>query len=790
MEFIFGTKAETLERIKPLITAANIPNQFYFRLKEWNLNREEIIRKIQTFLKSKKIVVRSSSLNEDTNNFSMAGNYKSILNVDINDKEQIIDSIEAVGESYYKDHDFNSDDQILIQPQISNIILSGVIFTRCHNTGAPYYLINYDDSSNRTDTITSGTSSISKTFTFSKFSKRLPSNPYFAGLLNVAREIEKITNTDKLDIEFAINEEGIYVLQIRPLASLKNIDLVLDENIELTLEKIKQFITTNNKRFPNLYGYKAIFGSMPDWNPAEIIGESPKPFAFSLYKELITDYIWPLSRKQVGYKDVGYHPGIVSLGGKPYVDVRLSFNTFLPKKITETTAEKLTNFYIDKLIRNTTMHDKIEFKIAYTCYKFGFEKEREELRKNNFSNLQIQEIKENLIDLTNKIVGEYFTTIDNELKLCGLLNEKREKIINSDINLDVKISQLIHDCKYYGTLPFCKLARFAFVGNILLTSLMDLGIITSEEKEKFIASINSVAKDFVNKTHMLKKGKISKDEFLKEFGHLRPGTYDLCSNTYKENFEKYLNLDSPQDLDFSIEEHFEFSDEKKARIEEEIKKEGLLFSAEQLLNFTRKALVAREKSKFEFTKTVSLILDYFQEYLEKYGFSKEDITFLSINDIISFSHQSKSIREIEDLRDKIEKNKENYKITKIIHLPELIYLEKTVDYFYNFDNNPNYITNKSIAGEIILLDENTSPLDINGKIVLINNADPGYDWIFTHNIKGLITKYGGVASHMSIRCAEFELPAAIGCGETIFNNLKKFKQVELNCSSGQIKGVL
>ena len=48
---------------------------------------------------------------------------------------------------------------------------------------------------------------------------------------------------------------------------------------------------------------------------------------------------------------------------------------------------------------------------------------------------------------------------------------------------------------------------------------------------------------------------------------------------------------------------------------------------------------------------------------------------------------------------------------------------------------------------------------------MIESADPGYDWIFTHDIKGLITKYGGAASHMAIRCAEFNLPAAIGSGE-------------------------
>ena len=44
---------------------------------------------------------------------------------------------------------------------------------------------------------------------------------------------------------------------------------------------------------------------------------------------------------------------------------------------------------------------------------------------------------------------------------------------------------------------------------------------------------------------------------------------------------------------------------------------------------------------------------------------------------------------------------------------------------------------------------------------MIENADPGFDWIFGSKILGLITKYGGVNSHMAIRCAELEIPAGI-----------------------------
>ncbi|MEK6855105.1 MAG: PEP/pyruvate-binding domain-containing protein [Nanoarchaeota archaeon] len=786
-DFNFGTKAETLELIKKRIKHGIIPEQLFFSVKEWDENQEGIINKIQSLSAPGFLVVRSSSINEDAANSSNAGRYTTILDVKKEDPLHVKNAVEEVKKSYFKDHELNFKDQILIQPQLENISMSGVILTRCSDTGAPYIIINYDDSSGRTDTVTSGNSSTLKTFSYFKYLDKLPSDKRLSLLINASRELEKITGLDSLDIEFAINGKGLYILQVRPITTIKNIAPSLDENISKTIEVIKEYIRCNDKKFPNLCGYKAIFGSMPDWNPAEIIGESPKPLAFSLYKEIITDYIWPLSRKEIGYRDVGYHPGIVSFGGKPYVDVRLSFNTFVPASISETTAEKLVNYYIDKLINNPEMHDKVEFEIALTCHTFDFDNKIEELRRNNFSNLQIKEIKESLLNLTNKIVSEKNTTIGKELSLSKILNEKRDKIVGSDILLDIKIAQLIHDCKYYGTLPFCKLARFAFIGNTLINSLVNLGIIGREEKNNLLQSINSIAAEFLRKLELLKNQNLTKQEFLKEFGHLRPGTYDLCSPTYNEFFDEYVQLDNVSAHQQAKE--FCFDPETIRKIEILIQKENFDFSAEQFLNFTKTALAAREKSKFEFTKNLNLILEYSYEHLKKYGLAKEDVTFLDINDIVSFSHKSKPITELEDLKDKIERSRKQYEITKSLRLPPLIYLEKNVEYFHQFDNRPNYITTELIVGDVIYLDEKTEPKQIKNKIVLITNADPGFDWIFGHNIQGLITKYGGIASHMAIRCAEFNLPAAIGCGETIFDYIKKFRKIELNCEANLIKGI-
>ena len=65
----------------------------------------------------------------------------------------------------------------------------------------------------------------------------------------------------------------------------------------------------------------------------------------------------------------------------------------------------------------------------------------------------------------------------------------------------------------------------------------------------------------------------------------------------------------------------------------------------------------------------------------------------------------------------------------------------------------------------------------------------GYDWIFTRNIAGLITKYGGANSHMAIRCAEYNIPAAIGCGIQPYERILKHATCLLDCQGKRLEPI-
>ena len=76
--------------------------------------------------------------------------------------------------------------------------------------------------------------------------------------------------------------------------------------------------------------------------------------------------------------------------------------------------------------------------------------------------------------------------------------------------------------------------------------------------------------------------------------------------------------------------------------------------------------------------------------------------------------------------------------------------------------------------------------NLKGAIVCIPNADPGFDWLFSHQIAGLITAWGGLNSHMAIRAGEIGLPAVIGAGEVLYQQWSGAQKLNLDCAGRRV----
>ena len=109
-------------------------------------------------------------------------------------------------------------------------------------------------------------------------------------------------------------------------------------------------------------------------------------------------------------------------------------------------------------------------------------------------------------------------------------------------------------------------------------------------------------------------------------------------------------------------------------------------------------------------------------------------------------------------------------MSRNLKISPLIKSIEDFDFYFSRPDLANFIGISSVTCEKINLSiENLSDdIDFKGKIVLIKQADPGFDWIFGRKISGLITQFGGSNSHMAIRSAELGIPAAIGVGEIIY----------------------
>ena len=69
---------------------------------------------------------------------------------------------------------------------------------------------------------------------------------------------------------------------------------------------------------------------------------------------------------------------------------------------------------------------------------------------------------------------------------------------------------------------------------------MKIGLISSNERDNFLNSIHTVSQDFTSDAGDCAKKKIKWSDFVRKYGHLRPGTYDITSPSYKKDPQSYL----------------------------------------------------------------------------------------------------------------------------------------------------------------------------------------------------------------------------------------------------------
>ncbi|MGB3705909.1 MAG: PEP-utilizing enzyme [Castellaniella sp.] len=770
MSLEFSTKARTLAALRGKLTSAHILPLVHFSVAEWHQDRQACLLKIRQDLEVQSVIVRSSCGREDGDMESNAGAFLSLANVLPGDVEHAVEKVIA---SY---GDAEESDEVLIQPMLAGVTRSGVAFTHDPNTSAPYRMINWSEGDD-TAVVTSGAGG--RIYQRAALST-VPPPGHLALIFPMLDELLRLFDDQAIDCEFAMTQgsagaEDLWLLQARPL--------VLRQRPQATeaqahrLQQIEEKVRRGMQPHPFVMGRRTVYGVMPDWNPAEIIGVRPKPLALSLYRELVTDSIWAYQRNNYGYRNLRSFPLMPHFFGLPYVDVRLSFNSFIPADLDEGLAARLVDYYIDRLLAEPSLHDKVEFEVVFSCYTLDLPKRVEKLAEAGFNTSEQHEIAESLRRLTNRIINQQNGLWRTDASKLDTLQARREALLAGPSDPLERIYWLLEDGKRYGTLPFAGLARAGFIAIQMLKSLVTVGVFSQQDYDAFVASVSTVSGQLARDRSIL-----DKTTFLSRYGHLRPGTYDVLSPRYDETPDLYFDWQQRPVASHSAAQPFSLTLPQMREMVHLLAAHGLEPDAVGLMDFMQEGIELRELAKFHFTRNLSDAMALMAQVGAQYGFTLDDLAYSDVAVFREMHVAAVDAREL--LATSIEQGRKRHHETKQLSMPPLIAAPEDVWGFEWPETAPNYITQKQVTAPVVSCDDKSS---LAGAIVCISNADPGFDWLFSHPIAGLITAWGGANSHMAIRAGELGLPAVIGAGEVLYRRWSSAQRLHIDCAGRRVE---
>ncbi|MEU4576070.1 PEP-utilizing enzyme [Nonomuraea sp. NPDC023979] len=764
--FVLGTKAQTLQKLRGRLATAEIADQVTLTVGQWRRDRPHCLATVADALAAEPLIVRSSAPAEDQEEGSCAGLYTSVPHVPDGSPHALGQAVDAVITSYTRRHGDDVDDfEVLIQPMLQGVTYAGVALTRDLVTRAPYLVVNYDDSGD-TDTVTSGSGAVPKLV---RIHHDTPAQALPAPLDQVAATVAELIDLlgrSALDVEWAISRGRLFVLQVRPLPGGERDHRAIDASVADEITGIRQTLRARHPARTGLYGSRTVYSTMADWNPAEMIGAHPRPLALSLYQRLITREVWREARARLGYYHPAPHQLMATFAGRPYVDLRADFNSYLPADLDPELCHKLIDCFLNRLTADPEAHDKVEFLICPSALAFDFPRHAADLAAGGLAKGEIEQLRAALARLTTAVVLDRGGQLAVMHERISQLPARRQALVASGMDRLALVDALLDDARHYGTLPFAVGVRGTFIATVLWRTLYTSGVITRDQHDRFLARIPTVATGFAADLTRTQQGQLPRQEFLARYGHLRPGTYDITVPSYAAAPDLYLAPARAQHIRPAADARGALPDQTMRRIDTALARNGLDFTAQHLLAFTREMTIRREAYKFAFTANLSIALDQITAWGRQHGLDPSCLSYLTAEDILGCAHASVTIHDSRRLRRLAQDRRRAHTAQAPVHLPDVIAREADVEVVTS-RSRPNYVTDKAVTAATVVITgaQLAATSDLAGRIVFTEHADPGFEFLFSKGIAGLITRYGGAASHMAIRCTELGIPAAIGCGD-------------------------
>ena len=778
-EYIIGKKAERLFIMKE--NGFNVPSLFC-------INEIPEKEKLLSFLNDvREFSVRSSALCEDSSDNSFAGQFDSFLFVK---KENVYDKIKdcflsAEKEnviSYCKENSINPDTikmSVIVQEMICSDY-SGVIFS-----SNPQGILNESvivmgsgtgDNvvEEKTDVTTCYYNRTDKKYYTEKSCEKSPSmtENLIEELISLCEKTEEIFG-ELIDIEFAVKNNEIFILQVRP-------------------------ITTINNKTPLILDNSNIVESYPGIS---------LPLTVSFVKEAYSGVFKGLANRVLRDKKIvnryneTYYNMTGSANGRVYYKISNWYTvlSFLPmsKKIIPVWQDMMgvTEKSVDSDRVKLSFFKRLSTYGNVISEAFSVRKNMEKLnasfpatekyfRENFSSDIALDDIKKLYNEISEKVLSVWDITLLNDLYtfvFTGLLKSEIKK--SGAAEYEKTVNEFISGISNIESMkPIRNMIRLADYDRNVLEKL------SGANNEKELEAQLEAYPEFKEKLF----------EYIALYGDRSPEELKLETVTFRESplllVKKINELSSDKAIFEKTKKSLLNQTEKSTEsITADIKKRK-----KRILYFAEKAssgIMNREISRLNRTRIYGMVRSMFLRSGEIFCLAgkiwdKRDVFYLTKDEIFN--------GEPDTFADIIEKRKRDYKgFYELPAFSRIIFSGKEFDKKIIRTDTVSSVASdeKTLCGTpssagitkgtAVVVKDACNPPDTKDKIIVAKMTDPG--WVFLlSNSKGIISEKGSLLSHTAIISRELKIPAVVGV-KNASELIKDGDIIELDGNSGIIK---
>lgn len=746
----------------------------------------------KNFSKTQLFSVRSSALAEDGEQYSFAGQFETYLNVPT---EDVIEKIKKCKESVHSENINEYCKQqgiteellmgVIIQEMINGDV-SGVMFTANPQGILNESVIVVGEGSGdgiveeRVKTTSYYYNNTDKLYYY----EDMEDSPIIArdqleGLISFADKLKELFG-EYLDIEFTIKDGQIYILQVRPITTLKDSKQVVLDNSNIvesypgiTLPLTQSFIE---------FAYYSVF----------------KGVAYRCLK----------NKKLVEKYDDVFKQMVGSANGRVYYKISNWYTVikFLPfsSKIIPMWQEMMgvSNKEHDNERNNISVLQRLRvyFNSAYEA--FHIQKGMEKLNT-NFN--QVEKL----------FHAKYHDAMENS-ELVNLYNEISEVVLKDwDITLLNDMYSFVYTALLKRKLKKIGIENYEEETNHYISG------ITNIESMKPVRELVALSKMAVDEGWIKSLESLNNDIMVKEF-------LLLNKSCFKDKFDNYIHLYGDRMVEELKLETKTFRTSPKLLIDKiveygkDVEKLNNLYNTlrcseacisvklpnngskrkrrlvEKLSRRAMQGIKNREISRLNRSRIYGMVRTIFQtigsNMTKEGGLNKiEDIFYLTTEEVFDYIKGGSY-----DFRFRVHERREKYKqFEQLPPYSRLVFagdeFNKTLRNIKSPDNNVygemilngTPCSNGEAKGEVLVIEDVTKVIDVKDKILVTKMTDPGWVFLLTLS-KGIIAEKGSLLSHTAIISRELGIPSIVGI-KGITQRLKTGDVVYMNGSTGEIR---